>query len=67
MLMWRTDPLSQTKHDLGTFERREVYVCVKLFEKPYSVVIKGLLNATVQDSKQETEQLRLLYESTFQK
>jgi len=40
---------------------------VKLFQKPYSVVRKDLLNATVQDSKQEGEQLHLLYESTFQK
>lgn len=38
-----------------------------MVQKPYSVVIKGFLNATVQDSKQETEQLHLFYESAFQK
>lgn len=67
MLTWRTDPLSQAKQDSGTFDRWEAYVCVKLFQKLYSVMIKDLLNTTVQDSKQETEQLHLFYESTFQK
>lgn len=61
------DRPAQTKQDSGTFDRWEVYVYVKLFQKSYSVVIKDLLNATVQGSKQETEQLRLFYESTFQK
>lgn len=38
-----------------------------MVQKPYSVVIKGFLNATVQDFKQETEQLHLFYESALQK
>lgn len=61
------DRPTQTKQDSGTIGRWEVYVYVKLFQKSYSVVIKDLLNATVQGSKQETEQLHLFYESTFQK
>lgn len=67
MLLWRTDPFSQTKQDLVTFDRWETYIGMKLFQKLYSVVIKDLLNATVQDSKQEAELLHLFDESTFQK
>lgn len=40
---------------------------MKLFQKPYPVAVQDLLNATVQDSKQATEQLHLFYESTLQK
>lgn len=58
---------SQTKQDSGPLDRWEAYAHLTQFQKLYSVMTKDLLNASVQDTKQEIEHLHLFYESTFRK